>query len=326
MKITYEELNSIYQVRSLLENLGLLKIKEREKFFLFSSPFRKDRNPSMALYKSNLFVIDFSSGYRNSLSKFMKELVGKDLQEYLGIDKKEFDAMVFKNSLRKPMTEEVFFRKERPEIQVAGKLHPVTRNPIAADWCDNRFLSKDIIKAWDISYAEFIKMNGMSIRQRVIIPIIENGKMLSAEARAITEKQKPKTLYPRGGTVSTLFRLDNLDKKKTLIVVEGIMDIPKIWRFVTHNVTTTFGVMITGRQKELLSDFDDIILFPDGDEAGEEMIKTFDDFYDREFRIAFIPEKDPGDSTVKEIDRAITNSVTSARWFLDKSGLFTKEK
>jgi len=320
--ISYEELNSIYPVSLLLENLGLQKVEEREKYYRFSSPFKTDKNPSMVLYKDNLMCIDFSSRYRNSLFSFVKDLTGESLYSVAGLDKGKLYGKMFENSLQ-TRTE---FPSRIKSIKINGMLDRVEKSEEALSYCQKRNLFKDFRKKFDIRYMKSGKINETYFGNRVCIPIISGGKTVSMEGRDITGKARAKVLYPKGAYVSTLFNIDNLNRNEPLIVVEGIMDIPKIWKFFTTNVTTTFGIMITTKQKELLSTFDDVILMPDGDKAGEDMIDEFDSFYDREFKIARLEGKDPGDAFTKEIEKVLSNVKSSTHYFLEKSELFNSDE
>lgn len=321
MMISHEELNRIYPIITLLENLGLKKIEEREKYYKFSSPFREDKNPSMVLYKNNLMCIDFSSRYKNNLFSFVKDITGETLYSVTGIDRKKLYGKMFENSLQT--------RKEFPNriksIKINGMLNKVEKSEEALSYCQRRNLFVDFRKKFDIRYMKSGKINDTYFGNRICIPIVSDGKTVSMEGRDVTGKARAKVLYPKGAYVSTLFNIDNLKRKEPLIVVEGIMDIPKIWKFFTKNVTTTFGIMITSRQKELLNTFDEIILMPDGDKAGEDMIDEFDSFYEGEYKIARLKGKDPGDAFVKEIEASIKDAKTSTQYFLERSGLFEEE-
>lgn len=320
--INFEELNSIYPVGHLLENLGLQKVEEREKYFRFSSPFKEDKNPSMVLYKENLMCIDFSSRYKKSLFTFVKDLTGESLYSVTGIDMKKVGSKMFENSLQ---TRQEFPNRIK-SVKINGMLERVERNEEALSYCQKRNLFKDFRKEFDIKYMSSGKINGTYFGNRVCIPIRSDAKTVSMEGRDITGKARAKVLYPKGAYVSTLFNIDNLKRNQPLVVVEGIMDIPKIWKFFTKNVTTTFGIMITSHQKELLSTFEEIILMPDGDDAGEEMIDEFDSFYEKEFQVARLLNKDPGDAFVKEIEQALEKAKSSTQYFLDRSELFNVSK
>ena len=274
----------------------------------------------MVLYKKNLMCIDFSSNYTKSFFTFVKDITGDSLFNVAGLDKEKINSKMFENSLKE--------RKDFPNrirsVKVNGMLDRVEKHEVAMEYCQRRNLFKDFRNTFNIRYMPSGKINTTYFGNRICIPIEENGKTVSMEGRDVTGKSRAKVLYPKGAYVSTLFNIDNLKRNKTLVVVEGIMDIPKFWKFFTKNVTTTFGIMITTNQKKLLSEFDDIILFPDGDEAGENMIESFEDFFNKEFQVAHLPGKDPGEASIKDIDSVLSDPINSTKWFLEKSGLFEK--
>jgi hypothetical protein len=323
MALSYQELELVYPVRTILDNLGLNRIEESSSYFKFSSPFREDKNPSMVLYKKNLFCIDFASGYRASLFKLVKDMTGQTLYTYTDIDPKKFSSNIFKSSL---IGEKISFPERRKSLVIEGKLSSVESYDEALNYCNERNVFKEFRKDFDIKYSPFTKINGTTFSKRLCIPVIENNKLVSMEGRDVTRKQKTKVLYPKGGSVSTLFNIDNLKRDEPLVVVEGIMDIPKIWKYFTKNITTTFGIMITNKQRELLNTFSDVILFPDGDEAGRRMISEFDNFYEGEFRVAYIEGVDPGDAFMKDVEKVILNPISSVNYFLEESQLFEKKK
>lgn len=320
--MSFEELNSLYPVKALLSILNLQRITENSEYFKFSSPFREDKNPSMILYKKNLFCIDFASGYKASIFKFVKDLTGSNFYDFTEIDRTSISSNAFSSSLKSYKKE---FPLRKKSVKLIGKKYSVFDSPLAMDYCKSRFISDRFIKEFQLFYSKNMHVNTTFFKDRLCIPVFEKGKMVSVEGRDVTRKQNTKVLYPKGGSVSTLFNIDNLDKNKELVIVEGIMDMPKIWENITKNVTTTFGIMITNKQKELLNQFPNIVLFPDGDEAGQRMISEFDKFYEYEFKIAFLSDTDPGDADLDSIIKVLENPQRSSEYFLDKYDLFPEK-
>lgn len=81
----------------------------------------------------------------------------------------------------------------------------------------------------------------------------------------------PRVLYPKGGKVikQTLFNMNNLNFNEDLYIVEGIPKTARIWKYISKNVTTTFGVEYTSQQVEILNRFRKRkIVIPDNDGAG----------------------------------------------------------
>jgi DNA primase len=166
-------------------------------------------------------------------------------------------------------------------------------------------------------------VNGVPWINRLIIPLADDHYLMRcAEGRDYTRRQEKKVLYPVNASVNFIFNSAHLDTEKTLVVVEGVMDVHKIWQWVTQNVTCTFGIQLKEFQKEQLQKFDDIILFIDDDEAGRRSVGLFEEFYPKDFRVALVPGKDPGDSARAELEAAIADAKPFNVFLMDDIGIF----
>jgi len=108
----------------------------------------------------------------------------------------------------------------------------------------------------------------------------DNKKMLlkNDESFFVEDKNKffiikyllmPKVLYPTGSTIKEyIYNRDKLDNSKTLLLVESSSSVSNIWNNVSENVTCVFGAKISDIQIKLLGNFENIIFYPDIDEAG----------------------------------------------------------
>jgi DNA primase len=171
-----------------------------------------------------------------------------------------------------------------------------------------------------------------------VIPLHdETGVLRCAEGRDYTREQQKKVLYPVNTSVNFIFNLAALDTEQTLIVVEGLMDVHKIWQWITANVTCTFGIQLKEYQKKQLSAFRDIILFIDDDEAGRRSIGLFEEFYPYDFRVAIakgpdpqnmekIGRKDPGDCSRQELETALENAVLFNTFLMEDIGVFPERE
>lgn len=322
--ISYQELNSIYPVYNILSSLGVKNLKERDEYFHFCSPFREDKNPSMALYKNNLFAVDFAGNYSASIFKLIKDLTNRDLYDYIGVAYEEFSSFVFNNTLKEE--NQKFFPEVSEEMEYEGRITDLEWNKEAYDYALFRNLNKEFLSFFKVQACKQLKINKGYFNYRLCIPIYEKGKLISWEGRDYLRNQKAKVLYPRGTKVSSLFNIDNLDRKKPLVIVEGTMDLAPIWQNFTKNVTHTYGIKITEQQKKLINEFEDVILFPDGDPGGRNMISSLEEFYENEFKVALIPDHDPGDAPLKEVEKQLNNPKTITQFLIDESGLFEEKE
>lgn len=309
-------------IQNVLGSLGISRIKDKGDYYMFSSPFRADKNPSMVCYKSSQYCRDFGGDFSGSLNWLCKTLTGKSLFQYLGIARPHLKDTEFKETLKK---REEFPIGER-SISIDGKIWKnIHSNDVVEKFCESRYLTDEFIQHFDIGYCYDIKVNGTRFINRLCIPVYEEGKLICIEGRDFTRKQSKKVLYPKNGTVSTLFNLSELSTEEPLVIVEGLMDISKIWTHITKNVTTTFGIQLTGRQEELINRFKHVILFPDGDDGGHRFISNLDSAYEREFDVVIEEGFDPDELSLSAMKRAFDNRIPANEWMMKNSGLLEKK-
>lgn len=123
--------------------------------------------------------------------------------------------------------------------------------------------------------------------------LYQDGRELTDPPPNIVYLMQRKCLYPYGFNVNkTIYNIDNLDRTKPLIMREGITGIAKIWYYISKNVTALFGADVT-HQKEILNQFQHLILIPDMDDAGDIMVSNMARHFDREkFSVWLTPLQD----------------------------------
>jgi DNA primase len=119
-----------------------------------------------------------------------------------------------------------------------------------------------------------------SMQGRVVIPIHnERGELVAYAGRAI-DTTEPKYKFPAGFVKSAV--LWNLDRALTktsqqgseVIIVEGFFDCMKISQAGFPCVVALMGCTLSDAQEKLLAQFERVVLFLDGDEAGREASAT----------------------------------------------------
>lgn len=334
---TFEEIDALYPVEAILAQMGLQNVQDKGRYFIFSSPYREDKNPSMVLYKNNLMCVDFGTNFKRHFFSFFREVYGQQLLDFLNVPKAERgDFPLFQKPLIREKKEQ---SEPQKELYIEGTISPnFGSNPQAKRYLEERQVSPEFIEYFMVSHTHraFIQMKAINVPaetqgtpfyNRICVPIYAGGKLISIEGRDYTRRQRAKVVYPRGSSPShILFNLDNLDRKKPLVIVEGIMDMTRIWDYITKNVTTIFGANISESQKRLIREFDHVIVFPDVDHAGESMVREFFKFYDRDFYIAQLPYSDPGDVeniSLNMLQKAIDSPKPSAKYYVDQQHKFS---
>jgi DNA primase len=292
-------------VRNLFLSSGV-RFKDKGDYYAVFCPFHINRKTaSAALYKDRWLFKCFSCNTVYSFPKLYKALMGKAWN-----DRGEFSMI----SVPARDTASDTFRWAY-EIE-EGRITSVYDNAKALSYCRGRGIHDDFMRFFNFQATDicrFKKTNDSDHasvwRDRLLIPITLRGQPYSIEGRDYTKKQIPKCLYPKRCKTDICFNQDNLDKTKTLIVCEGIMDIHTIWSKISKNVTCTFGVSLAENQKEYLKDAQDIIVFIDDDPAGRGAVSAFEKFMERDFRVAVVPGMDPGAASANQLQRALESSV-----------------
>lgn len=311
-----------YEAKTFLVSSGI-KFEDRGHYFSIKCPFHKngmEKQASAALYKKNWFFKCFTCGETMPFHALYKELKHEPWSEHSSV--KLMDRDLYRQRLEK------FSKKEKRNLDiVAGEVTSVYDNAKCLSYCRSRNLSDDFIKNFNLSATELCQFPDKKIwKDRLLIPIRYGGELYSIEGRDYLRTQFPKCLYPKGASVDVCFNQDELNIDDSLVVCEGIMDIPQIWKHLTKNVTATFGVSLSHSQKDFLKNCKNLILFIDDDEAGRKSIGLFESFMLHEFKVAISKGKDPGDSTIEELDCALTNAVPYGQFLVEDSGLFEKSK
>lgn len=339
--LTHDDIDSLYPVYSILQECGATNLTDSGAYYTFSSPFREDKNPSMILYKNSMFARDFGGGFAGSIFVLVRQALGISLFKLIGHNPSEFLSKKFFAEQKEEKTVDRIKSPESFSLEhYEGSIeYNWDANPLAQEYANERFMSLEFLQAFEIGYTRHCRfyralrdsertthLKGTLYQDRICIPIYYQNNLVSIEGRDYTKVQTPKVLYPKGGLTSFLFNQDNLDFDKPLVVVEGIMDLVRIWIHITKNVTTTFGVTITPNQKKILKECKHLILFPDSDDGGRRMISSVEEFMEEPYWIAQLEKGDPGDpsNSVDDIRYAIENAVESTQFFLDESELFVE--
>jgi len=119
-------------------------------------------------------------------------------------------------------------------------------------------------------------------RDRIMFPIIDvQGKVIAFGGRIIGEGQpkylnSPETMiFNKSNTLYNLNLAKNvLSEERTLIVMEGYMDVIALYQAGIKNVVATLGTALTSQHARLIKRYaDKIIIAYDSDEAGQRATK-----------------------------------------------------
>lgn len=304
-------------IRSILIQMGI-QFQDKGTYLKAScpNPAHEDKHPSWRIKTSPpYFHHCFSCGFGGNIYS---------LKRKLGMSQISLP----------PMSDSLFYGTTRRDqdkpvdskMSISG--YPV--DPFEKEesilYCRRKSISNKFADRYGVKYSPLTRINETVFSRRLCIPIFEDNKMINIEGRSVIGST-PKVLYPKRSRRNTLFDIDNLDRSKTLYVTEGITHLPKLFELGYRNITSTLGAIITPRQLGLLSEFKDIVIIPDKDEAGEKLVAQIDKGYPHEFRVVLLPPDKPegsdvADCSFEEIEHIMRNNIMDgAHYFQQKHGL-----
>lgn len=277
----FNELNRSQITRLAISYLGLKTKKQvypSTRQIMCQCPFHKDNNPSMGIDIEQGVYNCFSCGSHGNIEQLFRELTGDDLYKTLGIRNDPFSNFARNaNVIYKDYKNPSFKKKIYMNINWSDFVK-ATDNLLSLRYILRRGISKEVADSMGFLYCKETRINTTLFKNRVCVPVYEDGILCSMEGRKIiSEEDGPKVLYPKNTSVDLLYDIDNLDIDKPLYACEGLMDLSVMRSCKTlRNSTSIFGANITNRQIEQLSHFKKVVYIPDSDRAGEatvEMLK-----------------------------------------------------
>lgn len=264
-----------------------------------SCPFHEDKNPSMFIHIEKGVYNCFSCGSKGTIASLYRDLTGNSLYKDLNIPTDEFSRFATHTAYA-PEVEDYSKLDREISITIQSPVVSVRESADAVRYLRRRGITFDVADSMQMAYMESGRINGTVYRKRLLIPIYDNGNLISIEGRDVTGNQSTKVLYPKDSSVNTLYDLDKLDSEKPIYVVEGLLDLAVLRTDLYFaNSTAIFGAQVTRRQMWLLNQYNHVVLIPDNDKAGRNTTRKLIEELDRPFEILDVPRlqdiKDIGD-------------------------------
>src|SRR5208282_6574746 len=212
--------------------LNLLNIKAESKGdeYVARCPFHSEKTPSWNISKNYPFLFHcFGCGSSGNIYSLVRKRTGKSLYEFLDI--KDGSSFEFSNSLRMVSNASITEYRKNDRLTIReGQLRNPLENSIVMEYLESRGIDETFIRYFDVSYADFVRVNTTRLYNRIIIPVTYKNKLINIEARDFTRRSKKKVIYPRGGVSDTLFNFDRLDFNRPIYCTEGIFDLPALFK------------------------------------------------------------------------------------------------
>jgi DNA primase len=178
-----------------------------------------------------------------------------------------------------------------PTVEIAlPPTKAIEESPEAIAYLTERRFGPEVWHAFGLRYCAFPG----PYNRRIVIPVRLNGELIGFQARAILPGVKPKYLFPtEGGFQNTLYNWDRAKRYETVIIVEGVTDLWRLWVAGIPNVACSFGKTLKEEQRRLLltaANVKRVAFFWDG-EAVESTYKAAERLKDfKEVRAVELPD------------------------------------
>lgn len=289
-----------------------------------------DRNPSCSVNISKGIYNCFACGSSGTLSSLYYNQTGRSIKKDLNIA--SAGPITSWAKPKKQVSTISYDKLPNTHFQFTEEnVISVYDSPAATRYVQSRGFTPFVVQSMGMKYAISAyaedNLTGKKIyyNNRLLIPVYEQGKLLTMEGRDIFgekfwEKKMKETgkdiayrkcIYPTGSSSNTLYDMEHLDPKKTVYFTEGIMDVAAMRTSARmRNSTSTFGCKITERQYYLLRKFDDLVYVVNNDKAGWLSLHKMKKSFNKPFKVLLPVEgaKDVNDMIMvlhMSIDEAI---------------------
>lgn len=308
------------------------KITPYTKDIQCNCPFHEDRKPSMGINLDTGVYHCFSCNRSGTVEGLYRELTGISFYKAFNINTDSFSVFAKQRDLYADYDNMALEKKTVYLNYDRSKLLPVRGNRSCMSYLKKRGIPLSIAEEYDFKYAQDLKINATSFKDRLCIPIYEDGALTSIEGRALnydkTDIHSRKVIYPLNTSVNLLYNIDNLDFNEDIFACEGLMDlfVLKTCSYF-ENSTSIFGATLTKRKLSQIARCNKrFIYIPDLDEAGWGTVKTLKESGLDNVYVLILPSevngmriKDIGDlpkanSNPQElVDRKWLNRIRSAK-------------
>lgn len=296
----------------LLDSVGIEYLQETAQDFICYCPFHSNRDtPALNISKeppNPWRCWNSVCGESGTLPKLIEKAGGmstiqalRHINTYRSEQQLILDDL-FKKDEKKPY--EVWSEDKLERIKIDLDIDEALISPLL-----KRGYLKSTLRDFEVGFSR--------VKERIVIPVRdENGDLVGFTGRAVHEWQKAKYWDKGLPKRYILFNLNNAKVYDTVVVVEGPLDVLKVYQAGFPGVVATLGGSFTDEQaKKLTKFFRHAIIFTDADEAGRGLASKIEEVARRSrLRVTYAryPDqlKDPGALTEDEISKAITNRQT----------------
>ena len=368
-KPSYEEIINIQRKVNIVDIIrDFIPLSKKGKNYFGICPFHDDHNPSMSVSPDKQMYKCFVCGEAGNVFNFVKNYkhisyydAVKEVADKVGIsinidahkqiinDKDnelyqiyDISNKFYQNNLNTSFGK--IARKYLSERQIDDDI--IKKFQIGLSFSDNK-LSKLLLSK---GYTENTLVNsGICVsygntvsdiyKDRIMFPLWDtNGKTIGFSGRIYEGNDTSKYINTKETDIfkkgSLLYNYDNARKsildKDELIIVEGFMDVIRLYTIGIENVVASMGTAITKEQVKLIRKLtNNVVLMFDGDKAGNKATNSFIEVSDSiDFNIKVVrleDDLDPDDYILKKGKDKMLEHLSKPMTAFDYSLISIKE-
>ena len=304
--------NKIEQIRQASDIVdvisGYLPLTKRGKNYFGVCPFHDDNNPSMSVSKDKQIYKCFSCGASGNVFTFVMDYEKVDFKEAVSILAKKAGIAFNKGTVS---VKETKFDKYYNMYDLALKLYQNNINSAqgvaAVNYLNDRGITKELIKEFKIglslnkdSLTKVLQKKGYTNKEledyglgngihdlyinRIMFPLFDtNDRPIGFSGRIYTGVEgskyintKETPIFKKGELLYNYYKAKEYARlEKKVILVEGFMDVIRLYSIGIKNVVALMGTALTKEQINLIKRIsNNIYLCLDGDNAGRKAMDS----------------------------------------------------
>lgn len=307
--LSTEKINEIRASVDIVEIISsYLPLTAKGKNFLGICPFHSDHSPSMNVSKEKQIYTCFSCGATGNVFNFIMDYENISFIEAVKICADKAGIILTTNSIHSEDKNKKLYDIYNTSQKFYINNINTTNGIEAKKYLEKRNINADCIKEFGIGLAlnsrdsllklllnkqyedKDIEKAGLIIKNnsgyadmyidRIMFPLFDlTGKIVGYSGRVYNKDIKPKyintketKIFKKGETLYNYHKAKQSARENNeLIIVEGFMDVIRMYTIGITNVVATMGTAVTKNQALLMKRLsNEIILCFDGDEAGNE--------------------------------------------------------
>ena len=304
-----EKINEIRQSIDIVDIISsYLPLTTKGKNFFGVCPFHSDHSPSMSVSKEKQIYTCFSCGATGNVFNFIMDYENISFLDAVKICADKAGIIInTKNNYVIDKNKNLYDIYDITQKFYINNIN-TSNGKEAKEYLKKRNINSDCIKEFGIGLAinnndsllnlllnkkfsqQEIEKAGLITKKdngyndvyidRIMFPLFDlTGKIVGYSGRVYNKDIKPKyfntketEIFKKGEILYNYHKAKEIARKeKSLIVVEGFMDVIRMYTIGITNVVATMGTAVTKNQALLMKRLsEEIILCFDGDEAGNE--------------------------------------------------------